>query len=185
RAVQLALAVAHGGPDRDDAGEVVTPLAAADVQAHGDDPVGAELIGLLLHARHRQLACVVHRLREDVHLLVAAPRPHLEADVVDRRADDESQRLEARGAHEQELVDREVAREERALAHALQAFAAVLGPPGGRGRVVGLRLVGLLLVGHETSGWSGRAMRFSGSGASWRTSTIAVPTTCSSMIRST
>ncbi len=161
RAVQLALAVADGGADRDELGEVVAPLAAADVEAHGHDPVGAELVGFLLHARHRQLARVVHRLRQDVHLLVAAPRAHLEADVVDRRADDETERLEAGGPDEQELVDRQVAGEEGAIAHPLQALATVLGHAGGRGGVVGLAL-----LRHETSRWSGRAMSVAGSGAS-------------------
>ena len=173
--------VAHGGADGHELGEVVAPRAAADLQADGHDPVGAELVGLLLHARHRELARVVHRLGEDVHLLVAAPRPHLKADVVDRGPHDEPQRLEAGGPHEQELVDREVAGEERAIAHPLQALAPVLGHAGHRGGVVGLLL---LLVAHGTSRSSGRARYFAGGGAAWRTSTIAVPSTCSSMMRS-
>jgi hypothetical protein len=52
--------------DGDELGHVLAPLVAADVEAHADDAVGAELVGLLLHARHRQLAGVVHRLGEDV-----------------------------------------------------------------------------------------------------------------------
>ena len=80
------LAVLDGRADRDELGQVGAPLVAADVQPHADDPVGAELVGLLLHARHRQLAGVVHRLGEHVHLLVLAPDRLLEADVVDRAA---------------------------------------------------------------------------------------------------
>ena len=48
------------------------PLVPAHVEPHADDPVRAELVGLLLHARHGQLAGVVHRLRQHVHLLVLA-----------------------------------------------------------------------------------------------------------------
>src|SRR5207244_1760985 len=48
------------------------------------DPVGPELVGLLLHPRHRELARVVHGLRQHVELLVASPASQLQADVVDR-----------------------------------------------------------------------------------------------------
>ena len=61
-AVQHALAVLDGGADREELGELAAPLVAADVEAHADDAVGAELVGLFLHARHRELAGVVHRL---------------------------------------------------------------------------------------------------------------------------
>ncbi len=70
RAVQHAVAVLDGGADRDELGHVLAPLVAADVQAHADDAVRAELVGLLLHARHRELARAVHRFGEDRHLLV-------------------------------------------------------------------------------------------------------------------
>ena len=69
RAVQLAAAVLDRGADGDELRHVLAPLVAADVQPHADDAVGAELVGLLLHARHRQLAGGVHRLGEHVHLL--------------------------------------------------------------------------------------------------------------------
>ena len=75
------------GADGDELGQVLAPLVAADVEPHADDAVGAELLGLLLHPRHRQLARLVHRLREHGHLLVlAVARDLLEADVVDARA---------------------------------------------------------------------------------------------------
>ncbi len=181
RAVELALGVAHGGADGDELGEVVAPLAAADVEPHGDDPVRAELVGLLLHARHRELAGVVHRLRQDVHLLVLAPRPDLEADVVDRRPDDEPERLEARRLDEQELVDREVAREEAAVAHAREALDAVLGDARRRGGVV---LLGLLAHVVSLGSLSCRSRYVSGGGSSCSTSTTAVPRTCISITRS-
>ncbi len=73
RPVQFAVAVLDGGPDRDELGEVGAPLVAADVQPHADDPVGAELVGLLLHPRHRELAGVVHRLGQHAELLVLVP----------------------------------------------------------------------------------------------------------------
>ena len=51
----------------------LAPVVAADVEPDADDAVGAELVGLLLHARHRELARVVHRLRQDGHLLALVP----------------------------------------------------------------------------------------------------------------
>ena len=66
------LAVLDRGADGDELRHVLAPLVAADVQPHADDAVGAELVGLLLHARHRQLARGVHRLREHLHLLALA-----------------------------------------------------------------------------------------------------------------
>src|SRR6185503_940400 len=58
----------------------------------------------------------------------------LKADVVDRRAEDEAQGLESRVLDEQELVDRQVAREElRALSVAAHAAQAI----GGARRQVG------------------------------------------------
>src|SRR5207248_9681312 len=127
------------------------PLVAADVYPDADDPVRAELVGLLLHARHRELSGVVHGLGQDVHLLVLVPAADLEADVVDRAPDDEPERLEAGRLHEQELVDGEIAREEALALHPLEPLAAVLRDAGGRGRVVLL----LLLVAHRVSSSSG------------------------------
>ena len=91
------------------------------------DAVGAELVGLLLHARHGQLAGVVHGLREHVHLLVLVPVRLLEADVVDRAADDEAERVEAGLLDEQELAHGQVGREQ----------AAPCSGRGGRGRPTG------------------------------------------------
>ncbi len=110
--MQLAAAVLDGGAHRDELRHALAPVVAADRQAHADDPVGAELVGLLLHARHRQLAGLVHRLREDVHLLALLPLGLLEADVVDRAADHKAQRLEAGLPDQQELVHGQVAGEQ-------------------------------------------------------------------------
>ena len=93
--MQLAAAVLDGGAHRDELGHALAPVVAPDLQAHADDPVGAELLGLLLHARHRELARLVHRLGKDVHLLALLPLCLLVADVVDRAADHEPERLEA------------------------------------------------------------------------------------------
>ena len=134
-AVHLAFAVLDGRADRDELGEVLAPFVAADVEAHADDAVGAELVGLLLHPRHRQLARLVHRLREHGHLHRLFPARLLVADVVDRAADDQPERVEAGLLDEQELVDRQVGGEE-AAAHLRQPLAAVLGDAFGRGRVV-------------------------------------------------
>jgi hypothetical protein len=89
--------------------------SAADVEPHPDDAVGAQLVGLLLHPRHGQLTGVVHRLGEDVHLLVLVPVRLLEADVVDRAADDEAERVEPGLLHEQELPHRQIGGEEPRL----------------------------------------------------------------------
>ncbi len=125
--MQLALGVLDRRPDRDELGELAAPLVTPDLQADADDAVRAERIRLLLHPRHRQLARVIHRLREHLELLVLAPAPELQTDVVDRAADDEPERLEAGLLDEQELVDRQVAREETArLLQAPQPLAAGL-----------------------------------------------------------
>ena len=58
----------HRGADRDELGQLAAPLVAADVEAHADDAVGAELVGLLLHPGHRELARVVHRLAESTSI---------------------------------------------------------------------------------------------------------------------
>ena len=50
------------GADGDELGQVLAPLVAADVEPHPDHAVGAELLRLLLHARHRQLPGLIHRL---------------------------------------------------------------------------------------------------------------------------
>ena len=55
----------------------------------------------------------------------------LEADVVDAAAHHEAERLEADLLHEQELVHREIAREEVVLPHAREALARVLREIGG------------------------------------------------------
>ena len=115
-----------------------SPLVAADVEAHADDAVCAELVGLFFHARHRELARLVHRLREDGHLHRLLPARLLVADVVDRAADDEAERVEACLLDEQELVHRQVGGEE-AAAHLGEALAPVLGHSFGRRRVVAHR----------------------------------------------
>src|SRR5262249_52309889 len=69
-------------------------------------------VGLGLHAAHRQLACRVHGLRQHAQLLALRHVGVLEADVVDRRADHQPDRIESGLLHEQELVDRQIAREE-------------------------------------------------------------------------
>ena len=114
RAVQDAFAMLDGCADRDELGHVLAPLVAADVEPHPDDAVGAELVGLLLHPGHRQLAGLVHGLREDRHLLALLPAGQLQADVVDRAPDDQSQRVEAGLLDQQELVHGQVRGEQAA-----------------------------------------------------------------------
>ena len=132
----------HRRADRDELGEVRAPVVAADRQAHADDAVGAELVRLLLHARHRQLAGVVHRLGQHAELHVLVPVGLLQTDVVDRAAQHEPERLKTCLLDEQELVDREVAGEEAALdvlLHALEALTPGVREPSERAGLVILR----------------------------------------------
>ena len=104
--------------------------------------VGPELVGLLLHAGHRELARVVERLRHldelAAGLVLAEVLRRARVDVVDAAAHHEAERLEARLLHEQELVDREIAREKVRLPHPLRdaraRAAADRRGAGGRGR---------------------------------------------------
>src|SRR5579884_119841 len=140
-----------GRSDGDELSQVCAPLVATHFQPDADDPIGAELIRFLLHPGHRQLAGVVHRLRQDIHLLVLAPVRLLVADVIDRRADDQPERIETRLPDEQEFVDREVAGEEATrlgLSRALDAFAAVSRDPFEGCRIV--RHVTLLWFSRES-----------------------------------
>ncbi len=138
-AMQLAVVVLDRGADRDELGEMLPPFVPSDVEPDADDAVRAELVGFFFHARHRELARLVHRLREDSHLHRLLPARLLVADVVDRAADDEAERVEAGLLDEQELVHREIGGEEAAL-HLGEALPAVLGHSFGRGRVVAHRV---------------------------------------------
>ena len=128
-------AVLDGRSDRDELGQVRAPFVAADVEADTDDAVRPELVGLLLHPRHRQLASLVHRLREHRHLHRLLPVRLLEADVVDRAADHEPDRVEPGLLDEVELVHRQVRGEQPPL-QLREALAPVLGNSFGRVRVV-------------------------------------------------
>ena len=101
------------GADRDELGDIVAELLHLDVKADADDAVRAERVRLGLHPGHRQLPGVVERLGEHGELLVLAPAADLEADVVDRSAEDQAKRPEARLSDQQELVHREVGGKDR------------------------------------------------------------------------
>jgi len=120
--------VAHGRADGDELRHVGPPLVAPDVQAHADDAVGPERVGLLLHAGHGEVARLVHGLGQRLHLAVAAPRG-LKTDVVDRGADHQPDRVKAGLLDQQELVDRQVGGEQSRLV-LLQANAPGLGDAG-------------------------------------------------------
>ena len=66
-----------------------------DFQSYTDDAIRAKRVGLLFHARHGQLTSVIHSLGEDVHFLVLIPGSHLIADMIDRAADHQADRVEA------------------------------------------------------------------------------------------
>ena len=135
-AVDLAALVLDRRPDGDELGHVRAPLVAPDLEPDANDAVGAELVGLLLHTGHGQLAGRVHGLGEDAHLLTGLPARLLIADVVDARAHHEADRLKAGLLHAQVLVHRQVRGEQPAGVH-LEALAGVLGEALGAGRIVG------------------------------------------------
>ena len=115
-----------GGADGDELGRIGAPLVVVDVEADPDDAVCAELVGLLLHAVHRQLSCCVHGLGQFGQLLALAPLTGLDPDVVDRRAHHEAERVEAGLLDQQELVHREVGGEQAVL-QLLEPVRRVLG----------------------------------------------------------
>ena len=170
RPVEHPVAMADGRPDRDELRQALAPLVAAHVEPDADDPVGAELLGLLLHPRHRELPRVVHRLAQHRELLVSIPAASLKSDVVDRAADHEPDRVETRRLDQHELVDAEVAREELRGLHRLEAVDAVLGQSLRRAGVVAL----FGLFAHRTPSRV-RARSICGGGACPAISTTAVP----------
>ncbi len=87
---------------------VLAPGIHLHLELHADDAVGAEVIGFGLHPRHRQLPGVVHGLRQDLELLILAPAADLQPDVIDRRPDNEAERLEACLTEEHVLRHRQV-----------------------------------------------------------------------------
>jgi hypothetical protein len=113
--------------DRDELGDVRAELLHLHVQPDADDPVGAQRVGLGLHPGHGQLTRVVHGLGQHVELLVAAPPADLQADVVDRAAQDQAERAEPGLADQEELVDRQVRGEDRAGPARLQLRQAAHG----------------------------------------------------------
>ena len=200
RAVQRAAGVLDRRADGDELGEVLAPLVAPDVQAHADDAVRAQLLGLLLHARHRELAGLVHRLREHGQLLVLAVAGHLQADVVDARADHEPERRNpAWRTSRNSLIERSLVK--RPARFCCSRARPASGTPSVLVRVIGHGVV--VLSGRR---WSdaggarraGTAARRSGApegrvtvrrrrrrrSASAGSSRTAVPITCSVTIRS-
>jgi hypothetical protein len=61
------------------------------------------VVGLGPHPGHGQFPGVVHGLGQDLQLLVPVPAADLQADVVDRGADHEPERLES-GLAEQDVL---------------------------------------------------------------------------------
>ena len=51
--------MAYGCSNRDELGEMLTPVIATDVEPDADNTVGAEVVGFFLHPGHRELACVI------------------------------------------------------------------------------------------------------------------------------
>ncbi len=83
------------GASRHELQAALAPGVHLHAEFHADDAVGIQVVGLGSHPGHGQLARVVHGLSEDLKLLVLAPSADLQADVVDRGADDEPERFES------------------------------------------------------------------------------------------
>src|SRR6202044_1087694 len=92
--------------DCNELGKVIAVFLELDLQPNPDDTVGAECVSFGLHARHGELARVVHRLAELVEFHVLAPAPRLDSDVVDARTEDQPDRSETGLSYEQKLVHR-------------------------------------------------------------------------------
>ena len=65
-----------------------------------------------LHSAHSELAGVVHRLREDLEILVLRPTRNLKPDVINGRPDHEAEWLETSLAQKDVLSHRQVRRED-------------------------------------------------------------------------
>jgi hypothetical protein len=122
----MALGVHNTGADRHEFENVFVPFEPLDRQLDPNDAIGAHVAGFFAHARHRQLARLIHGLRQDAEFLVRGPAAVLNAEVIDAGADAQPDRLEPRLADEQELVDGEVRGEDTAgLTLAAQAAQAL------------------------------------------------------------
>ena len=100
--------MADGGAGGHELQAVLAPGVHLHPQVDADDAIGGQVIGLGAHPRHGQFPGVVHGLGENLQLLVLVPAAGLQADVVDGRADDEAERLEAGLAEEHVLRHRQV-----------------------------------------------------------------------------
>src|SRR5580693_2512234 len=104
----MAGPVADRGPGRHELQAVLAPGVHLHPQLHADDAVGSQVVGLGAHPGHGVLPGVVHGLGEDLQFLVPAPPADLQADVIDRGADDKAERLEAGLAEQHVLRCRQV-----------------------------------------------------------------------------
>ena len=80
---RVPLGVYDTRADGDELQHVRVPFHPLDGELDADDAVRAHGLGFGPHALHGELAGVVHRLGKHVQLLVFAPRPVLDADMVD------------------------------------------------------------------------------------------------------
>src|ERR1700689_5523988 len=107
-AVSGAAQRAHGRPGRDELQNTLAPHVTLHAQLDADDAIGTEVVGLRLHPAHGQFPGVVHGLGQDLQFLVLRPPSDLQADVIDRRSDHETKRLEPGLAEQHVLGDRQV-----------------------------------------------------------------------------
>jgi len=134
--------VADRGPGGHELQAVLAPGVHLHPQLDPDDAVGRQVVGLGPHPGHGQLPGVVHGLGQDLQLLVLVPAADLQADVVDRGADHEPERLESGLAEQHVLRYRQVRGEYAALVGADRLGQPTLGRlrlPGRRGRVLRIR----------------------------------------------
>ena len=104
----LALQVPHGGAGGHELQHVHAPRVHLHLQLHAHDAVRAQVLRFGLHAGHGELSGVIHGLGQHLQFLVLAPATHLQADVIDRRAENEAERLEAGLAQQHVLGHRQV-----------------------------------------------------------------------------
>jgi hypothetical protein len=96
------------GTDGNELSGVLAPFVVVDVKAHTDDAVGTEFGRFFFHARHGQLARVVHRLGEFGQLLTLAPFSSLDARVIDGRTHNETNGMKSDFFDQQEFIHRQV-----------------------------------------------------------------------------
>jgi len=125
------LAMPDGGTNRLEFQHTFIHRVLLEHEANTHYAISAEQVRLFLHARHRELACLEHGLGQHHELLAHTPPLPLEADVINGRAQDQTERFETGLLDQEELINCEVAREEgrplSCAAHRAQSLGGATG----------------------------------------------------------